>query len=385
MGGEAAGAIIAVLTHRISDCVPRAHIGRTNRSNTEFGFDAIDMVEAERTLFELQRAMEAPIQFGDRNLNLDVSIGFAARGLDDSDVEAVVERAEHALAKARASHAKVACFTEEDGRARQRRLALMRDLRTAVGKSELFVVYQPKLRVRTGVIDAVEALVRWRHPERGMVSPDDFISLAEEGEEIRPITEFVITEAVKDRETLSSAGMPLFINVNISAQLLADESFVTWAIAAVAGAPHNFGFEITETAVINNPEKALASIEKFAAHGIKIAIDDYGSGLSSLSYLKQIPAQELKIDKAFVSGLTTSHRDPLLVRSTIDLAHALEMEVTAEGVDNAMSLALLQVMGCDSIQGYHVSKPLVLDDLLRFMAEFEAKSLERSPSIAARA
>ena len=127
------------------------------------------------------------------------------------------------------------------------------------------------------------------------------------------------------------------------------------------------GFEITETAVIGDPDAALANLRDFTQAGIRIAIDDYGSGLSSLAYLKQLPAHELKIDRLFVSGLTDSHRDPLLVRSSIDLAHALEMEVTAEGVDDAMSLSLLRVMGCDLLQGYFISPPLPLDGLTSFL------------------
>ena len=144
------------------------------------------------------------------------------------------------------------------------------------------------------------------------------------------------------------------------------------------GACHRIGFEITETAVIRDPDAAMANLEAFTQAGIKIAIDDYGSGWSSLAYLKQLPANELKIDRMFISGLTDSHRDPLLVRSSIDLAHALEMQVTAEGVDDAMSLSLLRLMGCDLLQGYLISRPIPLIDLIPFLAD--AGELERLAS-----
>jgi len=153
--------------------------------------------------------------------------------------------------------------------------------------------------------------------------------------------------------------------------LLPDADFVERAVAIVAAAPGRIGFEITETAVITDPDRALANLKRFTEADIKIAIDDYGSGLSSLAYLKQLPAHELKIDRMFVSGLIDSHRDPLLVRSSIDLAHALDMEVTAEGVDDPMVLSLLRVMGCDLIQGYFISPPMAIGALEIFLADDE--------------
>jgi EAL domain-containing protein (putative c-di-GMP-specific phosphodiesterase class I) len=163
--------------------------------------------------------------------------------------------------------------------------------------------------------------------------------------------------------------------VNISGQLLADREFAQGALALVRESAGQIGFEITETAVIKDPDAALANLREFSAAGIRIAIDDYGSGLSSLAYLKQLPAHELKIDRMFISGLSDSHRDPLLVRSSIDLAHALEMEVTAEGVDDPVSLALLRIMGCDLLQGYHISPPVPLAELQLFLSD-EARHAE---------
>ena len=177
----------------------------------------------------------------------------------------------------------------------------------------------------------------------------------------------MLARAVADQAVLAESGHPIEIYVNLSGQLLADPQFAARALATVAGSAAPIGFEITETAVIDDPETAIRHLHAFREAGVRIAIDDYGSGLSSLAYLKQLPAHELKIDRMFVSGLVDSHRDPLLVRSSIDLAHALEMEVTAEGVDNPMSLALLRVMGCDLLQGYLISPPVSLPELLTFL------------------
>ncbi len=379
LGEPDADTVVAALCERIRTCAPSVHLGRINRSSIEFTFFAEGFDAAEKILARLQQRLHAPIPLADRSMALDVAIGFAGRGMEGDDLESLVDRAEHALAKARAGHVKLGAFTERDVAERNDRLALMRDLRTAVTSDEMFVCYQPKLNLRTSSITSAEALVRWRHPTRDLVAPDQFVPLAEEAGEIRPLTELVINHAVRAADALGRAGHALRLDLNISGRLVSDEDFARWALDALAGHRGRFGFEITETAVIANPDRALANIRAFSEAGVAIAIDDYGSGLSSLSYLKQIPAHELKIDRAFVSGLTSSHRDPLLVRSTIDLAHALDMEVTAEGVDNPMALALLRVMGCDMIQGYHVSRPLEIQDLLAFLEAFAAEDYLRSP------
>ncbi len=381
LGESLASLVTDEVCARIKGFSGDVQLGRLNRSTIEFTFYADNFDLAIEALARLQRQLELPIAAIDGSFCLDVTIGVADRNGEGDVLESAIDCAEQALAKARASHAKVSAFTDQDRILRARRLALMRDLRVAPSRSELFVCYQPKLSVRTCAIASVESLVRWRHPELGIVPPDDFISLAEESDEIRPLTEFVLKQALADQVELKAAGASVVIDINISGRLLADESFTAWVLELLDGEPQGIGFEITETAVIANPERALAQIRSFVDAGVRIAIDDYGSGLSSLTYLKQIPAHELKIDKAFVTNLTKSHRDPLLVRSTIELAHALDMEVTAEGVDNARSMALLQAMGCDMVQGYHISKPLRLPDLISFLREATSDTFANRPLV----
>lgn len=245
--------------------------------------------------------------------------------------------------------------------------ALANDLDAAIVRGQLFLVHQPKSRARDGAISSVETLVRWRHPERGLVGPNEFIRVAEERGEIRRITEWVIRQTIVEQRSLAACGHAISCNVNISAFLLADRDFAQWTLEAIRGAAGPIGLEITETAMIHDPVGALANLHLFADAGLHIAIDDYGAGLSSLAYLKQLPAHELKIDRMFIQSLSTSHRDPLLVRSTIDLAHALGMQVTAEGVDSAAAMALLRVMGCDMVQGYLIAKPMQLGELRAFL------------------
>jgi EAL domain-containing protein (putative c-di-GMP-specific phosphodiesterase class I) len=256
--------------------------------------------------------------------------------------------------------------------------SLADDLSDAIERNEFFLVHQPKMRARSGEVNAVETLVRWRHPTRGLIGPNDFIALAEEKGEMRRLTEWVIRQTIVEQASLAACGHSITFNVNISARVLPDRDFAEWALATVSAASGPIGFEITETAMIADPEGALRNLHLFADAGIKVAIDDYGAGLSSLAYLKQLPAHELKIDRMFISGLSSSHRDPLLVRSTIDLAHALDMEVTAEGVDSPAALALLKVMGCDVIQGFLIAMPMALGDLRAFLDAREDATPEAS-------
>ena len=199
--------------------------------------------------------------------------------------------------------------------------------------------------------------------------PSDFIPIAEESRDIVALTLWTIEQVIGDQRILAANGHDMPIFINIAGVLLSDARFVRQACALIESSGARLGFEITETSVIRDPESAIRNLQVFADIGIVIAIDDYGAGLSSLAYLKQLPARELKIDKLFVTQLTSSNRDPLIVRSTIDLAHALEMEVVAEGVETPAAMALLTVMGCDMIQGFLISRPIGLEALLPFLAE----------------
>ncbi len=366
LGTGLAEQITAVLTARIRQALPGAVLRRAGRGTLEFVFDC-DPVETRERLAALQAALQARIAFDGQAFELPVALGYARAEPGAPADAALVEAAEEALAHARAKHLAVVEF-DEDARARRSdRAALMRDLRAALAADALHLVYQPKMEARTGRIAAVEALVRWPHRERGMVPPDLFVALAEQTGDIRLLTERVLRRAVADQARMAAQGVTLAVDVNLSGCLLCDDAFTAWTLECIAAAVAPIGLEITETAAIADPERAIAHMRAFADAGVHIALDDYGSGLSSLSYLKRLPAHELKIDKAFVLGLTSSARDPLIVRSTVELAHALEMTVTAEGVEDPAARALLTVMGCDRLQGYAIAPPLAADDLLAFL------------------
>lgn len=246
-------------------------------------------------------------------------------------------------------------------------LSLMSEMLKATRDGGLALHYQPKFGLRENCVCGFEALIRWDHPERGRIFPDNFIPLAEETGHIRQLTEWVVVQAIEDQRTLRRNGYDLPISINISGRQLNEESFALWAIGKIRSAGAKLCFEITETAVIGDPEKALRIINLFRGAGISISIDDYGAGLSSLSYLKQIPAHELKIDKSFILTVEDGTSDQLMIRSTIDLAHAMGMSVVAEGVENERVVELLRAMGADTVQGYHISRPLALEATLSFL------------------
>ncbi|OYY63036.1 MAG: hypothetical protein B7Y49_14080 [Sphingomonas sp. 28-62-11] len=243
----------------------------------------------------------------------------------------------------------------------------------------MFLQYQPKVHLRRQEICSAEALVRWQHPVRGLILPGDFIPAAEDSRAIGPLTLWTLAQVIADQKMLAAAGHDLLIFINISGQLLGDAAFVARACQMVQSGGARIGFEITETSVIRDPETAIAHLQVFAEVGIALAIDDYGAGLSSLAYLKQLPASELKIDKLFITQLTSSNRDPLIVRSTIDLAHALDMEVTAEGVETQAAMALLSVMGCDMVQGFLISRPISIGAFRQFLEEDRHLSAAAEP------
>lgn len=338
------------------------------RNLVEIAFERETLAAAEDDVERLREAMRAPFDLDGEHFQLEVQFGFAGVPAEDHDEVRLSEAAESALGRARTERRTVMFDLSRDDLAFDR-LSLMRELPGAIAKGEMFLQYQPKVHVRRQAVASAEALVRWQHPTRGLILPGDFVSAAEEADEIAALTLWTLRQVIADQKLLAADGHDLTLFVNISGTLLADARFVEEACAIVAESDARLGFEITETAVIREPECAIRHLQRFADIGVSLAIDDYGAGLSSLAYLKQLPAQELKIDKMFVLQLTSSNRDPLIVRSTIDLAHALDMEVTAEGVETPSALALLSVMGCDMVQGFLISRPLGIAALRTYLAE----------------
>lgn len=356
--------IVAVLT----ELEPGAAARVAGRDRIELEVAAASRTALDDLLADFATLFAEPLTFDAEPYLVEITLGAAAAKIGECDEVRLLEEAEHALADARVEHRAIVGDATRTS-ATIDRIALARELPAAIRDDHLFLQYQPKLHVRRQEVNSLEALIRWRHPVRGLILPGDFIPLAEQSRDIGPMTLWTIRRVIEDQRRLAAAGHDLRIFINIAGALLTDTAFVRQACALIQEGGTEIGFEITETSVIRDPQSAIAHLNVFADIGITIAIDDYGAGLSSLAYLKQLPARELKIDKLFVTQLTSSNRDPLIVRSTIDLAHALEMEVVAEGVETPSALALLSVMGCDMVQGFLISRPISLDAVMVFLRE----------------
>lgn len=365
------------LTRDVADIIhglaPGARIAQVSRTMLEVAFECENPEDAAADIERIRAVFQHRVDVDGESYQVQMNFGVAAAPSSEDDEVRLVEAAETALEKSRIEGRMIMLDLSRIDLAFDR-LMLMRELPHAIANGEMFLQYQPKVHVRRQCIASAEALVRWQHPVRGLILPGDFISVAEQAGEIAALTLWTLRQAIADQQRLMSLGHDLTIFLNVSGVLLADAEFVEQACQIVESSSAKLGFEITETAVIRDPESAIRHLNKFADIGISLAIDDYGAGLSSLAYLKQLPAKELKIDKMFVMQLTSSNRDPLIVRSTIDLAHALEMEVTAEGVETPAALALLSVMGCDMVQGYLISRPLGFDAFRKFLDEDAYKS-----------
>jgi EAL domain-containing protein (putative c-di-GMP-specific phosphodiesterase class I)/GGDEF domain-containing protein len=370
IGYELATELVAKLGQRIFEIAPGVLVARLTTSILCVVSDADNFDEVLKIVEDVLPVLEAPIEVGGELVDVHITQGLAATTLGELDAARLIERALIALDQSRAAHRKFMAFDAIAYGDPAANLSLMSEMLEAVRKGELYLNHQPKLDLRTGAITGVEALARWNHPTRGFIRPDLFVGMAEETGHIRALTDYVLAQAIEDQARLRTAGHDVLMSVNISGRLVDDHAFAKHAIAQVAAADARLCFEITETAVIGNPDVALSVLDRLAEAGIPVSIDDYGSGLSSLAYLKQIRADELKIDKAFVMSLEAGGKDALLVKSTIDLAHSLGMKVTAEGVETREGLAALQLMGCDLAQGYFVAKPMGLDKLVAFLGEW---------------
>ena len=321
--------------------------------------------EAGLVVKEVLRAFDLPVRID----NVDIDVAILAGYSQHDEPELAVKQALIAVNQGREARKSAMAFDAGRYGDPSENLTLMSDMIAATRNGAMSLHYQPKLNLRTGRYESVEALARWHDPARGYMPPDRFIPQAEEMGYIKPLTEWALTRVVEDQRRVVGAREPVQIAVNISAALVQDQNFARKAVSIVATSVGPISFEITETAVMENPEKALENIHMWHKAGIRISIDDYGAGQSSLAYLKSIPAHELKLDRQFIKDLNTSARGRLLIKSTVDLAHNLGLELVAEGVETEADLAALKLLGCDWAQGYALCKPVERDQLIRFLGQ----------------
>lgn len=317
----------------------------------------------------IQKAFRAPVDTGAGPVDVTFTLGLDG----DSGSSAAVLRIEHALSaigRARSTGKSHAWYSGADPLVR-RQLSMMSDLRAAMDEGRLGLAYQPKMALGSGRIADAEALVRWHGRDGKPISPDEFIPLAEETGVIHEVTLFVLRTAMADVARWAQNGIAVRVAVNVSAVDLSSAEFASEveALLAQSGiAPSQLALEVTESALIRSPAEAIATLDALRAQGIRLSVDDYGTGQSTLSYVKHLPLDELKIDKSFVTTLGNSENDAIMVRSTINLAHELGLEVVAEGIEDQRTLDILRQFGCDYVQGYLIGKPLRADELAELAA-----------------
>ena len=380
IGYELFACLIGEVASRLAEQHRAGRIVRLSTAELGLAFRAGSLQEACARAAAFQRSLSTPLRLGENRIDVSLTVGLAVHGVGSELVASMVERAHIALDQARASRLRIGVFDSEVYGNPAGNLSLMSEMLLAIDADELAVAYQPKLDFRSRRVTGVEALVRWPNHRGGPLGPDLFVPMAEETGHIQALTEWVLVRAVADQAALRRAGHDISMSVNLSGRLLHEQDFADRILAIIGDAAGCFCLEVTETAAMENPELAMRSLGRYRAAGVSVAIDDYGSGLSSLAYLKNLPATELKIDKAFVLNIADSQRDSLLVRSTIDLGHSLGMQVTAEGVENDTALSLLALMGCDAAQGYFISRPMPLGDLFEFLKGRADQTMQIAPA-----
>jgi diguanylate cyclase (GGDEF)-like protein len=353
--------LLRTVAGRLRASLPAAVVGRLGAD--EFGVlltgdDAAAAVVPAADRLAAALAASTPVR--DVVLHVEVSIGSAAAPGDGTDVEELLQHADVAMSRAKETRSGHARFDPSSDRSSAERLELYARLRHAVDDGLLQIHLQPCVAPGDGRVVGAEALVRWPLPEGGFIPPDAFIPLAERSGLIRPLSVFVLETALQELGRLRARGLLGSVAVNMSTRMLdADLPGIVTALLRRTGTPAGaLTLEVTETAMMTEPEKALSVLQALADVGVHLSIDDYGTGYSSLAYLKRLPVHEVKIDRSFVAGIETDAGDRAIVTSTIDLAHTLGLRVVAEGVEDPGSLERLAAWGCDAAQGYAIARPL---------------------------
>ena len=312
----------------------------------------------------LYALLKRPLSIDGHEVALEVCMGIAVYPLNGQSAEELINRAAIARRDAAALPGYLQVYQQDRDLAHQRHIQLIRDLRSAASEGQLQLHYQPKLDIRSGHVRQAEALLRWQHPELGMVSPAEFIPLAERTGSMFLLTGWVIEEGIRQLAEWNRKGMHLQLSLNISAEDLHGENLlltVERLLKRYQLSAEQLIFEITESTAMRDPEHSLSVLEKLRDGGISLSVDDFGTGYSSLAHLKRLPVQELKIDQSFIRNLDETSEDAVIVRSTIEMSHNLGLKVVAEGVEYAHSLRLLERWQCDTAQGYLISRPLSAD------------------------
>jgi diguanylate cyclase (GGDEF)-like protein len=333
---------------------------------------------------KIMDTLDQPILLEGQEVIATGSIGIAIYPEHGKEINTLMRRADIAKYEAKHNNSGYALFDLNYVEQNQEHLSLLAELRHAIERNEFVLYYQPKVGFATGTIGHVEALVRWIHPERGMIPPDQFIPYAEHTGYIRTITRWVLEEAIRQRSVWDGMQLPLTISVNISARDLINADLpklIATLMDKYGASPDWICLEITESAIMGDTKRALAILEELHSMGLTLSVDDFGTGYSSLAYLKKLPVSELKIDQSFVFHMAEDRDDATIVRSTIEMGHNMGLVVVAEGIENKATWDMLHGMGCDLAQGYYISKPVPADALQKWFTQAPWKVSRTNESI----
>lgn len=334
---------------------------------TQTGDDVVTQVSRQ-----VRAITDVPIMVRDVPISLGARFGVSHCPGHGRDAELLLQRSDIALSSAKRKRSAVEIYESSLDVGSPRRLQMLAELRSAIARQELSLHFQPKVHLTTGTHLEVEALCRWRSPVLGHVSPAEFVPLVEASDLVRPLTEWTLRESLQRCRQWRKRGYLLKIAVNLSARHLQEDGFADWLAELIASSEASPGWlelEITESAIMTDTARALTTVHALRELGVTLSIDDYGTGYSSLAYLQKLAVHRLKIDRSFVAGMETSQHDRLIVKSTVELAHQLGLEVIAEGIETRGQYTLLQSMGCDVGQGYLIARPMPEEQLMRWYAE----------------
>lgn len=371
-------AATTVLVQRVADRLKFSLSGRTiyliDAASLGWLEDAGESDSLEARIDAVAGLMRSPVDCGRL---VDVALHFGLAGGEGHEPEQLAANAGLAALHAAQRGDRWRRFLNSDGDQAAWQISLLGELDMAMAAGQIWNAYQPQLDMGSSEIVGVEALVRWTHPERGAIGPDSFVPIIEQAGRIRELTTHVLHQALEDALHWDRNGFPIGVAVNVSATLLADHEFIEMVGQIIRShelPASRVTIEVTESAAMDSPERAIAALESWRSLGVGISIDDYGTGQSSLNYLQRLPATELKIDKSFVQSIVTDSRNAIMVRSTIALAHELGMQAVAEGIEDPVCLKMLAEMGCDTAQGYYIAKPMPADQLAIFLDERSRKA-----------
>ena len=368
LGHESGDRVLAELAGRLEDAVRLDDVvGRIG--GDEFAVvlpDAGDHATVEAVARRILDACAEPVEDEGMLLRVGASIGMVLAPEHGDESSLLLRRVDAAMYRAKEARVGVVAASDGDLDEGRRRLAVAAELRDALDADQLFCEYQPKVSLATGRVVGVEALVRWRHPERGWIEPDDFLDDAEHLGLMAPFTRFVLADALLRVVGWTAEGLDLTVAVNVSATMLHDPGFVAMveeALAQSGADPGRVLLEVTEQAAMVHPEVSLATMAALVERGVRFSIDDFGTGQSSLTYLRRLPVVEVKIDRSFVVGVQAGTPDGAIARSVVDLAHNLGLLAVAEGIESEESLAVVQSYACDLGQGWHLGRPMPPEDV----------------------